>query len=219
LAEAQAAEDMRRRDPVKRAVYVGVVLVAVILTWASLLQARVVLQKSELSRLEGTMKSISEEFESVVETQRQLAETRDKLVALNRLSTNRFLSGNLLNALQQAIVSDVRVVRLNTAFNYSYIDAIKPKTNSTGKVITPGKPAAAKEHIVLSLQAEDAGSSPGDQVNVYKQAIANLPHFQNLLKAGEDGVRLTGLNPPQTDPAGRNFVAFALECPYPETVR
>lgn len=34
LAEAQAMEEMRRRDPVKRAIWVGSLLVAVALAWA-----------------------------------------------------------------------------------------------------------------------------------------------------------------------------------------
>jgi hypothetical protein len=219
LAEAQAAEEMRRRDPVKRAIYAGVILVAGMLTWASLLQARIALQKSEVASLESTMESISDDYDAVVGTQKELTSTRNKLLALNRLSTNRFLSGNLLNALQQAVVPDVRLVKLSTSFDYAHTEAVKPKTNSTGKVLDPGKPATSKERIVVSLQAEDACGLPGDKVDLYKQTIASLPHFQNLWKNSEDGVRLIGLNPPETDPDGRKFVAFTLQCPYPEIVR
>jgi len=35
LAEAQAAEEARRRDPVKRAIWIGALLVSVVLVWSS----------------------------------------------------------------------------------------------------------------------------------------------------------------------------------------
>jgi len=219
LAEAQAAEEMRRRDPVKRCIWVGIVLVAIVLTWVSMLQARIAMQKSEKSRLVAETEDINEEYELVVATQKELTATRYKLMALHSLSTNRFLSGNLLNAMQQAIVPEVHLVKLKTSFDYVFTEAVKPKTNSTGKVLAPGKPATSKERIVVTVMAEDSSSSPGDQVDAYKQKLSSLPDFEKLSTTGEDGVRLTGLNPPQTYPGGGQFVSFTLDCTYPEIVR
>lgn len=219
LAEAQAAEEMRRRDPVKRCVWVGIVLVAAVLTWISMLQARITLQKSEQSRLAAATEEIRGEYELVVSTQKELTATRNKLLALHRLSTNRFLLGNLLNSMQQAVVPDVHMVKLKTSFDYVFTEAVKPKTNSAGKVLAPGKPATSKERIVVTLMAEDSSDSPGDQVDVFKQKVSGLPHFERLSKGSEEGVRLTGLNPPQTDARNRQFVSFTLDCTYPEVVR
>ena len=36
LAEAQAAEELRRRDPVKRAIFIGISLVIVALMWSGM---------------------------------------------------------------------------------------------------------------------------------------------------------------------------------------
>ena len=52
-----------------------------------------------------------------------------------------------------------------------------------------------------------------------KEAVTALEHVEDMFAGKEREVRLTGLNPPQTDPNGRQFVLFTLECAYPETVR
>ena len=53
LAEAQAAEELRRRDPVKRAIWIGALILAAMLVWSSSRQLQVMLASSELNRLEG----------------------------------------------------------------------------------------------------------------------------------------------------------------------
>ena len=44
LAEAQAAEELRRRNPVKRALWIGGFIVALILLWSSTLQVQLMSQ-------------------------------------------------------------------------------------------------------------------------------------------------------------------------------
>ena len=51
LAESQALEDMRRRDPVKRAIWVGVFLGLVILAWSSSLQLKAMVAKGKLNQI------------------------------------------------------------------------------------------------------------------------------------------------------------------------
>jgi hypothetical protein len=217
LAEAQAAEDLRRRDPVKRAIWVGCFLIALMLAWASLLQARIAINQAQVSRLEGKIKALEPEHDRVVETQKTLSETRQKLAALDRLSQSRYLSGNLLDALQRAYVEDVRMVKFKSRFNYVLTPATKAKTNAFN--VTPAKPATATERITVQIEAVDASSNPGDQVNDYKETLTALDHFDAVFQDQERDIRLTGLNPPQTDPSGRQYVLFTVECAYPETVR
>ena len=50
LAEAQAAEDLRRRDPVKRVIAIGVLAVAAMVVWSSTLQLKVIMANRELSQ-------------------------------------------------------------------------------------------------------------------------------------------------------------------------
>lgn len=217
LAEAQAAEELRRRDPVKRAMWVGVLLIAGVLAWASLLQARITLHKTQVSRLEAKMQDLEVEYGEVVASQKSLNESRQKLEALERLSANRYLSGNLLDALQRAYVENVKVVKIHTDFDYTLTAATKPKTNAFN--VIQGKPATATERIKVRIQAMDDSANPGDRVNDYTEAVASLEHFNEVFKEEERDVKLDGLTPPQTDTTGKQFVLFTLECTYPEIVR
>jgi hypothetical protein len=217
LAEAQAAEELRRRDPVKRAAYAGTILVAALLAWATLLQARITLNKSQVSRLKSEIEALDRDYTEIVKSQKAVNDARQKLAALERLSTNRYLSGNLLDALQTAHVQDVRVVKIKTQFDYTMTAPTRPKTNAFN--VVPGQPAKSTEQITVQIEALDSSDFPGDQVDDYKQVVASLPHLESLFQEEEKDVRLTSLNPPQTDGAGKPYVLFTLECKYPEQVR
>lgn len=217
LAEAQALERSRRRDPVKRVILVGVCLVLCLLAYSSKLQLTSMLKKSEANRLEAQLSARTNEFREVTRNQMKLADVSQKLTALHQLSSSRLLYGTLLNGLQQAYVDDVQLVRCRTEQTYLLNEAAKPKTNSDNRVIA-GRPATVTERIVVMLDAKDSGTNPGDQVNKYKQAIADSPYFQSVLGKTNE-VRLTSLSPPQGGQNGKPFVLFTLECRLPETTR
>lgn len=216
LAEAQAAEESRRRDPVKRAIWMGSFLVAALLAYASLLQARVVLLKTTTGTLEAKIQSISADYEQAVADQQRLDTLRGKLAALDRLSTNRLLSGNMMNAIQRAATEDVRLMKVQMDFEYALQEETKPKTNSVTTI--PGKPATSTERILLRLEAKDSSLNPGDRVEEYKAALGSLPYFANGLSETNE-IRLTGLTPPMAEANGSQYVLFTLECPYPEVTR
>ena len=57
LAEAQALEDLRRRDPVKRASWAGLLLVLLVLVWISSLQLKAMIARGGIeSRPASAMK-------------------------------------------------------------------------------------------------------------------------------------------------------------------
>lgn len=213
LAEAQAAEDLRRRDPVKRATWIGALLIAGVLAWASLLQARIALKKAEANRIEGRIAELQANYSEIVETQKSLKAAQQKLAALDKLTASRYLSGNLLDALQHAYVPDVQMMKLRTRFDYILEAETKARTN--GVKITRAKPATSTEKITVQIEAVDSSSNAGDKVNPYKETIASLDHINEMFQNEEHEVRLTGLNPPTAE--GR--VLFTLECAYPEVVR
>jgi hypothetical protein len=216
LAEAQAQEEMRRKDPVKRAVYAAVVLLLLMLAWSSSLQLKAMLANGELGRVEGQIATRSKEFQTVLDQQRQLRDAELKLAALQKLGTNRLLQGTMLNALQQSIVDEVQLVRMRCEQTYFATAAVAAKTN--GATITPGKPATIAERVQFVLDARDTGPLPGDQVNVYRQAISTSPYFQGWMGTTNE-VRLATLSAPQKTAEGRSFVTFTLECRYPEVIR
>ena len=218
LAEDQAVEELRRRDPVKRAIWIGSSIVALVLCFSVWLQLKVSFAAREQANYDAQWSRLEKDFKRVTEDLQKTAEIEGKLVALHKLATNRFLWGTPLNSLQHAIIGNVQVTRLKAAQLYQITEEIKPREQD-GRTI-PGKPPASTEKIALTIVAKDFGSPPGLQVNQFKESIAAYPHFKEQLKR-VDGVMLTELSAPQTDPSDPNrpYVQFTLSCVYPETTR
>jgi hypothetical protein len=217
LAEAQAAEELRRRDPIKRAVWGAGLGIAVMLVWSSSLQVKSMLARSDLNRIGGQMSSRTNAYEAVLKNQHKAQEIQQKILALNRLSASRYLNGTLLNALQQSTVEDVRLVRVKAEQSYAIIEQTRAVTNEDR--VVPGKPATSTEKIVVTLEGNDSSVSPGDQVPKFKQAVAINSYFQSMLGKTNE-VHLKNMSAPQpSTSSGRPYVHFTLECRFPETTR
>src|SRR5690349_3178820 len=118
LAESQAMEEMRRRDPVKRAIVFGALVGTAILVYAGYLQTKAIVAKSEVNRLEGQLRAKATDYQQVIEHKKKLDEAMQKLTKLQQLATNRFLNGTVLDALQHTTVDDVQLVHLKTDHLY-----------------------------------------------------------------------------------------------------
>ena len=212
LAEAQAAEELRRKDPVKRAVLAGILIICAVMVWSSTVQVSIIVSKSELSGLQSTWQRLEKNYNVAVDTKRKALDAEEKLSALQRLTTNRFLWGTTFNALQRTLlgIGDVQVTRIRTEQNYT-VEEAKTRPGAAKVVL-------AVEKIAMTIEAVDSSSQPGARINRFKAGIANEPFFQgNLQKT--NGVTLLSFSPPQLDGAGRPFVKFSLQCLFPEKVR
>lgn len=216
LAEDQAAEESRRRDPVKRAIIIGAVLVGALLVWSSSLQVQAIIAKKGFGQIDAQLASHTNQYLHALDWRKKTTETQYKLDVLRQLAANRFLHGTLLNALQQTIVDDIQLTHFKIDQSYSYMEGTKATTN--GDRVIPARPATTSEKITLTLNAKDTGANPGDQLTRFKEAIAKHPYFQSALGATNE-VRLSNLSAPQTGPDGRMFVMFTLECRFPERIR
>jgi hypothetical protein len=217
LAEAQSAEEMRRRDPVKRAIWIAALLIALMLVWSSSLQLKFMLSNKELSHVEGQMNLRTNEYQQVQENRKKSNEVKDKLLRLRELATNRFLNATMLNALQQATADDVQLVHLRVEQTYTYTEETKARTN--GNRVLPPKPAMQSERIMLTLDGSDASANPGDQVSKFQDVLATNPYFKESL-GKTNLVSLKNQSPPQVNPeSGKAMVLFTLECRYPEKTR
>lgn len=219
LAEAQAAEEERRKDPVKRAMFVAGALVAFVILWAVALQAKMITARSRLSGVEAKWKAIEKGYQAAVEAQRGAMEAEQKVLALQQMTTNRFLWGNVLNAFQQTLggIDEVQVARFKAEQAYVLNEGTPNRTN--GHVIIPGKPPTATERIKLTIDARDMSAQPGKRVNQFKESIAVVPYFRDALEK-TNGVRLTQQSAPTSGGvAGQQFVMFSLECNFPEKTR
>lgn len=214
LAETHAIEEMRQRDPVKRVILLGIVLVMLILAYSSSLMVQNIRAKGEVTRLDQSVESRKSEYAQVLLNQKNLIDNRHKLESLYRLSTNRFLVGTLLNAMQKSTVDNVQLLGLRLNHNYIQTEEVKPKK---GQHIQP-KPATSTEKIVLTLNAKDFSPVPGDAVNAFQKKLASNPYFTEMLGRNNE-FRLLSLGSPQTDPDGKSFVLFTLEARFPEKTR
>ncbi len=219
LAEAQAAEELRRKDPVKRAIWVGVFLVFLVALWAMTLQFKILRVKGDLSSLNTKWNAIENSYKVAVDYQRRSIEAEQKLAALQEMTTNRFLWGTVLNAFQQTLngLDGVNVVRLKTDQSYITGEEAKPRTEG-GRTI-PGHGATATERVRMVIDAVDNSSPSGGRVTKFKENIATIPFFKETLQA-TNGVRLTQRSAPQLSPNGKNpFVMFQLEAHFTEKTR
>jgi hypothetical protein len=219
LAEAQALEEERRKDPVKRAVLVGGVLVLLVGFWCGFLQMRVVFSRSDLNSLQSRWSSIDKKYQVAIESQRKTVEAETRLASLHQLATNRFLWGNVLDAFQKiaADADGIQLARLRVDQVYTTIEGTPARTNVD--IVIPGKPSGASERIVITLDALDTSSPAGNQVVRFKDVIATNSFFQGRLQK-TNGLLLTALSAPQVDPARKSqFVTFTLQCNFPEKVR
>lgn len=219
LAEAQAAEEERRRDPVKRGIFGSACLVSLVALWALTLQFKVIAVKLELNGLDSKWKGIEQDYKAAVAAQASSKEAESRLAALHRMTTNRFLWGNALNAFQQTLgaMDDVQVVHMKADQLYLANEGTPNRTNGT--VVIPGKPATATERISMLLDARDVSSQPGKRVNEYKEAIGVVPFFKEHLTK-TNGVMLMRRDAPTSSPDGRQtFVMFQLKCTFPDKTR
>jgi len=216
LAEAKIAEDLRRRDPVKRAVFAGAFLVVLMLVWSSSLQLELVIKKSELTQVQSQIQSRTNEWQAVLDSQKKIADCRARVVALQQLGSGRFLQGNMLNALQKLNFDGVQLASVRVKQSYLLS---QPSSDDSGKAnAATRRPATVTEKIAMSIDARDISASPGDQVNRFKDSVASQDYFKSILSK-TNGVQLTSLSPLQTGPDGKAFELFTLECTLPQQNR
>lgn len=215
LAEAQAAEESRRKDPVKRAVWIGGFVVFLVLLWSGTLQLKIMATRSDVSSVLLSWKTIEAKVQEINEHRSSTRQLEQKLSALDQFTTNRMLWANVLNALQQVPAEGVQLVRVHSEQSFQLNEGARARTNASG--VMPARPVTVTEKINLEVEAKDYSLLPGDQVPKYKQSLASHPYFEtNLQKTNK--VQLTSQSAPQSV-AGRTFVAFGLQLSFEEKER
>lgn len=214
LAEQLVAEDLKRRDPVKRLLWVAGVLVGLLVLWSAVLQVRLMAASAAVRDVESRFAQIRAQYQSVRTNHSLATNAQHKLSALDQLASERFLWATPLHALQYAMVDNVQLIQLRGNHSYNLMEGTASITNSSG--VVRGRPASARERIVLWIEARDYSDSPADTFRIFQEQLMNQPHFQTNLSRAE----LITRSPVQTEPgSARPFVTFTIECEYPERVR
>lgn len=218
LAEAQAAEELRRKDPVKRAIMMGVLCVVVILLISVFLQTQIMSTKGTDKTYASKIAAVTNDYAEVVHDSDHLKQVNLHKRGLDILSSERLLYGTLLNALQKIYVDGVQMIHVRTEHAYELVEPAADKKDSKDPK-KPAKPATATERITIILEARDSSANPGDKVDEFKQAVGQNAYFATLLgKATE--LRLANLSAPQpSSDTGRLAVQFSLEARPPEKTR
>ena len=217
LAEAQATEEARRRDPVKRGIWIGVFLVFLVLLYIGKLYADIIIESIAYDRLNDRWKKISPNSMAVSTNLAKIATIDRRLAELDRLSTNRFYWGTLLNALQQSVIDDIQVTSFRGVQEYSVTNAIAAKTSDGAT--TPRIPGTSVERITILIDGKDwnYGQQAYDK---YRQILSTHEFFARF--SGSRGFRLAStLGAPMSDPLNpaRSFLTFTLECRFKEVAR
>jgi hypothetical protein len=212
LAEAQALEEMRRRDPVKRAIWAGSVVVVLIVAYGASLMVKNKKAQAELRGYETKWKTLEKQYQAVTDQYKKAGEVERNLSALLRLSTNRFLHGSVLNGLQQTVVDHVQLQRLRVDQTFVPVDPVPAKPPAKGK------PASIVEKIVVTIDAKDMKSAEQNHDKLIS-SMMRLPYFQTLFQK-PDALRLKGRST-ITDPLdpSKSYVLFTLEGQVPDISR
>ncbi len=225
LADQLAAEETRKRDPVKRAYWISGILVGAVLVWTGLLQVRVTRAENDLTAENAKWKALEPQFKKVDSDFKRTIAIETRLDALDRLSTNRFLLGNALHALQLTVVDGIEVTKLVQRQTFEFVDPVPGKTNTvsgtTNLVIIPWKPGSSRQTVRITIQGRDISPVPGSQIGKYREVVGTSPYFSNALKKVA-GVALLLKSPVQPDlshPTNRLYVDFTLECQFQEALR
>jgi hypothetical protein len=216
LAEAQAAEEMRRKDPVKRTIWIGAFVVFLVLLCCVTLQFKIIAARSDVSSLKMSWKTIEKQVQEINEHRNGTRALEQKIAALDQFTTNRMLWANALNALQYTPVDGIQLVRVRSEQSFTLNEGSRPRTNEHG-IVTQGRPSTVTEKIILTLEGKDFSAGPNDQVPYYKQTLAKYPYFQEALQK-TNNVQLTSLSAPQTE-VGRTYRAFGMQLFFDEKER
>src|SRR4051794_38313499 len=125
LAETQAAEEMRRKDPVKRAIWIGGFIVFLSLLAALTLQLKISRIRSDIASMNGSFTTIENKVKQVDDHRRATRDLEAKLSALQQFTTNRVLWATALDALQHTAVDKIQMVRFKADQTFSMNEGTK----------------------------------------------------------------------------------------------
>jgi len=214
LAEGQTAEELRRKNPVKLAIWVGSFLVVLAGLFILKLQLDIRYSKNAYNSVEQEWRDKTAKYAAVTNNMAKIADIDKKLGALDRLSTNRFFWAPVLNALQQTVINDIQVIKVTGEQKYLKEEARTLGTGENKKTI----PGGMIEKTTLYIDAKDYNPN-AENYDKFKEKLCNFDFFVKNLQHGFilDGT----LSPPTGDPSDLNkeFVVFKLVAHFKDMPR
>lgn len=212
LAEQQAEEEARRRDPAKRAVWVAALLVTVMAVWTCWLYFKAGGAARDLEGIEAALKTLEKQAAITRTNLADIGRVERKLDALDALATNRFLWAPQLDVLQRVVTPNIQLTHVRADQRYVFTPA--EKSSDPKK---PGKKASVTERIVLTIDARDFGRIEDEHYRKFKEQLVKDAYFRSVL-SNENNVSFKTFSAPIVE-GGTNYFKFTLECVFPENVR
>jgi hypothetical protein len=212
LAEHQFAEEIKRRDPVRRTIVGSVIVLLLALGAVVVLSLYCWVADEEKKAVESHWQSLERQNKQLTDDLTKNRQIDKRLYALRTLASNRFLWGPVLNSLQDCVVDRVQVTGIRAEQTCSLLK-IPPSKDSKSKTIITN----AVEKIVLNIEARDYANG---QFSRFQDSLSSHTYLHRLLTNGT--VRLTNLNPPvksDGESAGRDFTIFRIEVAFPPITR
>jgi hypothetical protein len=220
MAEAQALEEARRRNPVKLGIWIASFFVALMGLWIMEKQLEIYNAKTELTGehgLNAQWKADEAKYAGLTNDEARIAGIKGRIAALDHLHTNRFLWGSVLNALQQTVVDQVQVTHIWAAQTY---EREPNKTVGSGATLKTIPGSANFEKIKLSIAGKDYSAS-GDGYKNYEDVLNHFEFFAKKM-GGREGFAIEGAPGPklQESPgSSREYRVFTLTNQFPDIRR
>jgi hypothetical protein len=212
LAEDLHAAEVRRRDPVKRAVFLAVVVVGSVVAWYLSLMAQKGLKSGTVARNKEALAAIEVDAKAAREALSGVTGLETRIKQLHTLATNRVLWGSFLNAMQQVVVPEVPLMQMRVYQNYQ-IEAAR----MDGRVPQPAK---STEIISIAITARDYGK-PSDQLyDRFRQQVLGNDWLKSRLD-DERGITFESFGGPTPDrnDASKSFVPFTMRMNFKRVER
>lgn len=211
LAEEQVTEELRRKDPVKRGVYIAVGLLVLMLLWVGVSWMGLSKAKTRLADVNAELASLEKDAKLAEENQKKTKDNLFKMDMLKKMSVVRPLWAPVLDTLQRATVNDVQVLRIRVEQVYQVTPAFSPARNSGLKP----KPASTRQVMSMLIEAQD-NSERLDSYSKLREQLAVALRDQ----MGTNGtVSLKTLNQARETSDGKKYLTFTLECAFTEVNR
>ncbi len=129
LAEQQEAEEARRRDPIKRAIFVACAIVVGTILLILSFQFQVASTRSELEAVQLQLQETETAAKEVRTDWQRINEVNSRTDSLVRYATNRFFWAPVMDALQKTVVDGVRIMAIDGSQTYRTNSETRFKTN------------------------------------------------------------------------------------------
>lgn len=213
LAEEQATEELRRKDPVKRAALAAGALVLLMVIWG-------VFNWMKLSGLSKDMAALSEQLTALTPSakeaeasQKKIKDNEFKMDMLKKMSALRPLWAPVLDSLQRVPNDDIQLLRVKVDQAYQVTPPFYPPRGSGPEI--KYKPATTKQVMAMTIEAQDNSAD----LQAYTRYRSQLESALREFIGANGSVSLKVLNQQRENEEGKKYQTFTLECIFTEVTR